>query len=206
VPDMRAAFVLSHEHRGPGDARTAMATVHLDPPDAADGANWLYVLAWQGRAPRVVDRLQRVSEGVYRTTRPIPLGGSWKVGLRFNNGYARGAVPIRLPVDRGLPHSEQRLPEVVTASELAAAMGRSAGSELPAPARFTRPFGDDNLIVLREVKGNVAHRLWTAGIALSALIWAALIAALTLGVGRMGRLGRSASVTPAAGPALPAGQ
>jgi hypothetical protein len=188
VPDMRAAFTLT-DTRG-GNHREAMATVRLDPPDAADHANWLYVLAWQGHAPRVADRLERIGPGIYRTTQPIPLSGSWKVGLRFNSGYARGAVPIRLPVDRGLPHSTQQLPEVVTAAQLTRAMRRSAGSELPAPRAFTRPFGDDNLIVLREVKGNVAHRVWTAGIALTVLIWTAFIVGLALGVGRMGRRGR----------------
>jgi hypothetical protein len=164
-----------------------MATVRIQPANGADDANWLYILAWQGKAPRVVDRLTRVSEGVYRTNRPIPLYGSWKVGLRLNRGYERGAVPVRLPVDRGLPHSAQQLPAVVNREQLALAMERSAGSELPAPEHFTRPFGDDGLIVLREAKRTVADWLWPAGIALIAVIWGLFGLGLALGLGRMGR-------------------
>ena len=90
--------------------REALATVRLDPPDAADGANWLYILAWAGGDDRVVDRLEKVGNGVYRSTEPIPLYGDWKAGLRLNNGRERGAVAMRLPVDPGLPGAQQRLP------------------------------------------------------------------------------------------------
>ena len=155
------------------------------------------MLAWQGRAPRVVDRLKEIGDGVYRSTRPIPLYGSWKVGLRLNRGYYRGAVPVRLPVDRGLPHSTQALPAVVTGPQLMRAMERSAGSELPAPAHFTRPFGDDNLIVLREAKRTVADWLWPAGIALIAAIWGLFGLGLALGLGRMGRASAHRPPAPA---------
>jgi hypothetical protein len=182
------------------DGRQAMATVRMRPADAARDANWFYVLAWQGRAPRVVEPLKRVGDGIYRTTHPIPLDGSWKVGLRLNRGYDRGAVPIRLPVDAGLPHSLQTLPSVTSKEELARAMERSAGSELPAPARFTRPFGDDSLIVLREAKRTVADWLWPAGIALVAAIWGVFGLGLVLGLGRMGRGSPRRLVTAAAAP------
>ena len=94
---------------------------------------------------------------------------------------------MRLPVDRGLPNAEQTLPAVATAEELERAMRESSGAELPAPASFDRPFGDDNLIVLRETKGNVGGWLWALGIGLTALIWGLCIAGLVLGVGRMAR-------------------
>jgi hypothetical protein len=185
VPDARAQIELTDVRSGPD--REALATVRLDPPDAADGANWFYILAWAGGGDRVVDRLERVAPGVYRSTEPIPLGGRWKVGLRLNRGNERGAVPMRLPVDRGLPNAEQTLPAVATAEELEHAMRESSGAELPAPASFNRPFGDDNLIVLRETKGDVAGWLWALGIGLTALIWGLCIAGLVLGVGRMAR-------------------
>ena len=100
VPDARAQIELTDVRSGPD--REALATVRLDPPDTADDANWFYILAWAGGGDRVVDRLDRVGPGVYRSTKPIPLGGRWKVGLRLNSGRERGAVPMRLPVDRGL--------------------------------------------------------------------------------------------------------
>jgi hypothetical protein len=178
--------------------------VRIEPKSAADGANWLYMLAWQGHAPRVVDRLQRVGEGRYRSTEPIPLYGTWKVGLRLNSGYARGAVPIRLPVDPGLPHARQTLPARMDADQLETALRRSSGAELPAPASFTRAFTDDSLIVLRETKGNVPSWVWALGLGLSALFWGLFVIALALGLGRMGR---AQSRTSAAGrpPARPAG-
>jgi hypothetical protein len=185
VPDARAQFELTDVRSG--QDREAHATVRLDPPDTADDANWFYILAWAGGDDRVIDRLERVGPGVYRTTRPIPLGGRWKVGLRLNRGHERGAVAMRLPVDRGLPHAEQELPAVATAEELEHAMRESSGAELPAPASFNRPFGDDNLIVLRETKGDVAGWLWAVGIGLTGLIWGLCIAGLVLGLGRMAR-------------------
>jgi hypothetical protein len=185
VPDARAQIHLTDVKPPPN--REALATVRLDPPDAADDANWFYILAWAGGDDRVIDRLERVGPGVYRSTRPIPLGGRWKVGLRLNRGLERGAVPMRLPVDRGLPHAEQTLPAVTTKEELERAMRESSGAELPAPASFDRPFGDDNLIVLRETKGNVAGWVWALGIGLTALIWGLCIVGLVLGIGRMAR-------------------
>jgi hypothetical protein len=195
VPDARAQVTFADVR--PAPHREALATVRLEPRDAGDGANWLYILAWQGHAPRVVDRLQRVAAGVYRSTRPIPLYGSWKVGLRLNNGYARGAVPLRLPVDRGLPHVAQHLPAVLTRSQLERAMERSRGAELPALAAFTRPFTSDNLIVLRETKGNVAGWVWGAAFSAIALLWALFVAGLTLGLARLGRRERPVRVGPA---------
>jgi hypothetical protein len=196
VPDARAQIQLTDV--GSGTDREALATVRLDPPDAADDANWFYILAWAGGGDRVVDRLERVGPGVYRSTEPIPLGGRWKVGLRLNRGHERGAVPMRLPVDRGLPNAEQTLPAVATAEELERALRESAGAELPAPASFNRPFGDDNLIVLRETKGNVGGWLWAIGIGVTALVWGLCIAGLVLGVGRMARRSGSPAVPVAA--------
>ena len=46
--------------------------VTLDPRTAADGNKWVTVTAWQGHGKLVVNRLKKVSEGVYETTVPIP--------------------------------------------------------------------------------------------------------------------------------------
>jgi hypothetical protein len=185
VPDVRAHIALDDVRAAP--EREALATVRLEPADAADGANWLYILAWSGGDKRVVDRLRSIGDGVYRSTRPIPLDGTWKVGLRLNRGYERGAVPMRLPVDRGLPHAEQQLPAVMSGPELKRALQESAGAELPAPASFTRPFGDDNLIVLRETRGDVPGWVWAVAIGLTAAIWGLFIAGLVFGLARMAR-------------------
>jgi hypothetical protein len=188
APDARARVELADVPSAGG--REALATVRFEPRDAADGANWLYMLAWSGGEPRLVDRLVPTGEGAFRSTEPIPLSGSWKVALRLNRGYEQGAVPVRLPVDRGLPNAEQRLPATLSGEELLTAMKRSAGAELPAPAAFTRPLGPDGMIMLRETKGDVPGWLWTAAIALTGLLWGACIAGLTLGVARLGRRAR----------------
>lgn len=192
VPDARAHIELTDV--SPEPDRQALATVRLDPPDTADGANWLYILAWAGGGDRVVDRLERIGPGVYRSTEPIPLSGSWKVGLRLNNGRLRGAVPMRLPADAALPNAGQSLPAFATKEELERAMRESSGAELPAPASFSRPFGDDGLIVLRETKDGVSGWLWALGIGLTALIWGLCIVGLTLGLGRMARRSRLPAV------------
>ena len=201
VPDARAHITLGEISSSP--EREAVITARIEPPGAADDANWLYVLAWQGQAPAVVDRLERVGDGVYRTTRPIPLGGTWKVGLRLNAGYARGAVPVRLPADGALRGADRPFPATVTTrTEFSRTMRHAAGAELPAPEAFTRPFVDDSLIVLRETKGDVAGWVWALGIGLTALVWGAFVVALALGLGRMARRGRSPlAAPPAAQPA-----
>jgi hypothetical protein len=190
VPDARAQVTLTDVR--PPPEREATAAVRIDPPSAADDANWLYLLAWQGRAPRVIDRLDRVGDGVYRTTKPIPLGGSWKVGLRLNQGYARGAVPVRLPEDGALRGAGRPFPgQLDTRAEFSREMRRAAGAELPAQPTFTRPFVDDSLIVLRETNGEVDGWVWAVGIGLTALLWGAFVAALAVGLGRMARRGRA---------------
>ena len=55
-------------------------------------------------------------------------------------------------------------------------------------------YDTNNLIVLRETKGNVGGWLWALGIGLTALIWGLCIAGLVLGVGRMARRSGSPAV------------
>ena len=175
----------------PEPRREALATIRLEPRDAAADANWLYVLAWQGGAgsKRMVDRLEEVREGVYRSTRPIPLHGTWKVGLRYQRGRARGAVPVRLPADEGIGSDGAQLPASFTDVDAATEVLRSeaAGSELPAPGSFSRVFLDDTLIVLRETKGDVPGWVWALGIGLIAVLYMLFIAAVAAGVARITR-------------------
>lgn len=186
----------------PEPRREATATVRINPASAADDVNWLYMLAWQGGAgtQRVVDRLERVGHGVFRSTGSIPLHGSWKVGLRLQRGRERGAVPIRLPADDALAGSAAKLPGSFSSKGAEQRLRDAAGAELPAPARFTRPFLDDGLIVLRESKGDVAGWLWAAAIAVIALFYLLFIAAISVGVARMTRRGSAPVKARAAGP------
>lgn len=189
VPDGTVKFTL--ETVQPEPKRTALATVRLSPADIADDANWFYILAWQGGpgTKRIVDRLERIGAGVYRSTKPIPLYGRWKSGLRLHSGYQRGAAPIRLPADEALAGSDQQLPASFT-SEVGESMIRAtAGAELKAPASFSRPFLDDGTIVLREAKSDVPSWLWALAIAVIGGFYVLFIFGIAVGVARLTRRG-----------------
>ncbi|HEX3041293.1 MAG TPA: hypothetical protein VHP56_04320 [Solirubrobacterales bacterium] len=144
-----SAQVALHDVGG-GNGREVEATVRISPPDAATDAEWFDVTAWQGGG-LVVDPLQRTAPGVYRTTEPIPVHGNWKAMIRLHDDNALTALPIFLPRDEAIPVGET-----------------------PAPASFTRSFGDEHQLLQREQKGGspllVAIAYSTvAGIALSLL-------------------------------------
>jgi uncharacterized membrane protein len=65
----------SSQPRGPG--REVTVTVRLEPRDAGQDANWLQAIAWQGRAKLVLEPLERVGDGVYRTPEPAAHGRRW---------------------------------------------------------------------------------------------------------------------------------
>jgi hypothetical protein len=104
------------------------ADITLEPRDAADGAEWLTVTAWQGGG-LVVDRLERVAPGRYRTTQPIPVDGTWKSLIRLHHGSSLTAVPVFLPEDPAIP-----------------------AKGVPASPRFEREFVADHEILQREQK------------------------------------------------------
>jgi hypothetical protein len=146
---------------GSGAERTIAATVRFDPPNAANDAEWLTATAWQGDG-LVVDRLERVSEGVYRTTEPIPVYGNWKSMIRLQRGNAIDAAPIFLPDDPAIP-----------------------APEVPAPASFTREFIPDSQVLQREQKTDVAGPLTAAAYAVVAGIALSLLALLAWGLHRL---------------------
>lgn len=124
-----SAHVVLHDLPGTG-GRQVEATIDLRPRDAADGAEWLNVTAWQGGGRLVVDDLEKLGAGRYRTTEPIPVYGDWKTMVRLQKSSSLTALPIYLPRDTAIPVGE-----------------------VPAPASFTRPFGNEHQILQREQKG-----------------------------------------------------
>jgi hypothetical protein len=114
----------------PAPHRTVAATVRLHPAGAAADSQWLTVTAWQGGAPLVLDRLKRIGDGLYRTTRPIPVYGKWKAMIRLEDGRAVVAVPLYLPRDPAIP-----------------------AKGVPATAHFTREFVRDKAVLQREARG-----------------------------------------------------
>ena len=158
-----ARVALREVPNGPG--RWVQAAIDVRPAAAAADAKWFDVTSWQGGG-LVVDRLERVGPGRYRTTEPIPVHGSWKTMVRLHEGNSLTALPIYLPRDAAIPVGE-----------------------IPAPAVFTRRFRDEHKLLQREQKGGspavVALAYATvAGIALALLAllaWA--LHRLAFGVG-----------------------
>src|SRR4051794_27152915 len=70
-----ASVRLSNVKGGPD--REVAAHIRVSPPGAVKDADWVEVLAWQGSG-FTLDRLHRTGPGTYRTTKPIPVHGSWK--------------------------------------------------------------------------------------------------------------------------------
>jgi hypothetical protein len=120
----------------PGDGgRSVAATIRLSPRDSAKDVDFLNVTAWQGGGS-VLDPLERVSEGVYRTTKPIPVHDGWKAMVRLQEGAALVSAPLYLPRDRAIP-----------------------APEVPALATFTREFQADHQYLQRERKEGVPGAL-----------------------------------------------
>jgi hypothetical protein len=134
------------------DGRAVQATIRVTPSDALEGANYANVTAWQGGGS-VVEDLEKIGPGLYRTTEPIPVHGGWKAMVRVHTGRSLVAVPIYLPRDRAIP-----------------------AAEVPAKASFTRPFVRDVKILQREQKQGVPGVLKLIAYLTVAAITACLIA------------------------------
>jgi hypothetical protein len=171
----------------PAGGGEAHATVRVEPASMAGDPSWLTVTAWQGGG-LVVEELERIGDGVFRTSSPVPVSGDWKSMVRLHEGRSILGSPIYLPADPGIP-----APEVAAAP------------------RFERPLVPDRDLLQRELKDDVPGWLW--GVASSAVLacWLIFLTALAWGVARVGRAGVEppADVPPApvasTGPALPAG-
>jgi hypothetical protein len=164
---------VSLEETRPAPQREVVATVRLDPAGASDGAEWFNVTAWQGQGSRLV-QMDEIAPGTFRTEEPVPVHGTWKSILRLHRGDSIAGVPLFMPEDRAIP-----------------------AAEVPAPPRFSRAFVLDRENLQREQKGDVAGGLTTSAYLVVLAIVLALIAALTISLGRLGG-GRSARVPDAA--------
>jgi hypothetical protein len=152
-----------------GAQRSADATVKITPAALAESAAWVTVTAWQGGGLHV-DRLQRVGTGVYRTTKPIPLHGNWKSLVRVHSGKAVLGAPVYMPADPAIP-----------------------AREIPAAVAFSRPLQRDTEVLQRERDFSAPTWLWGGAAAIVIALYLALVAALSWGVARIGRV--AASVT-----------
>ena len=142
------------------DADRSQLTVRVDPEDGADSAEWFTATSWQGGG-LVVDRLERVAPGEYRTTEPVPITGDWKTMLRLHRGTALTALPVYLPEDAAIPVKG-----------------------IPAGERLDRAFGPEQKLLQRERK-SAAGWLWAFAYGVVLLIALSFLAALVWGVHRV---------------------
>ncbi len=168
VPKQDTATVTLTELPSPAGQRMVSADVQLTPPFVSDHPEWVTILSWQGRMENqrglVIDRLQKVGPGHYRSTEPVPVWGSWKTLLRVQDGYTMTAVPIFEPADDAIP-----------------------AAEVPAVASSTRPFVQEITILQRERDLSAPTWLFTAGSIVVLIFTLMVIAGLTWGAGRLNR-------------------
>jgi hypothetical protein len=160
-----ASATVSLSDASPAPHRTVNATVRLDPPDLADGANWVRGIAWQG-GKLVGFELRKVGEGVYETPSPLPVYGDWKAGIRIQNGHSVIGSPIYSPADTAIP-----LPEI------------------PATSSFTRPFEPDRELLQRERKPDTPGWLWTTASLVALVAALAFMSVLAAALARYARGG-----------------
>jgi hypothetical protein len=161
---------------GDGPQRSVLATVKLDPPQAADNTAWFNVTSWQGGTGTYnstltgqwVVPLRPVAgqPGTFRTTTPVPVYGKWKTLLRLATVGSLQALPIYLPADPAIP-----------------------AKGVPATHRFTRSFEPDKKVLQREAVGGSPALQRAAYIALGVigLIW---VGAVAFGLRRLDRVER----------------
>jgi hypothetical protein len=161
-----AAITLTDLPSVPGQ-RMVSADIQLTPPDViSQQPEWVKVLSWQGRMENdrglQIDSLEKVGPGHYRSTKPLPVWGSWKTLLRVQDGYTMTAVPIFEPADDAIP-----------------------APEVPALSSINRPFVQEITILQRERDQNAPSWLFTAGSFVVLFFTLMVIAGLTWGAGRI---------------------
>jgi hypothetical protein len=167
VPKHATATIGLTDLPSPPGQRMVSADVRINPPDlVSEHPQWLTILSWQGRMQHhrglVIDRLDRVGPGHYKSSQPIPVWGTWKMLLRFQDGRTMAAVPIWAPADDAIP-----------------------APEIPAMADSTRPFVFEVSILQRERDPNAPAWLFTAGGIMVLMLTLVVIAALSWDAGRI---------------------
>jgi hypothetical protein len=146
--------------------------VQLDPEDFVEDPAWVQVTSWQGGG-LVVDPLEKVGPGRYRTDEAVPLDDDWKTMLRIHDGRVLTAVAIYLPAD-----------PVIGADEIAADDG------------VTRQAVPEKTLLQREQKAGTPHWLWNVSSILVLICTIAILAAISWGVGRYSRRGSASEPFP----------
>ncbi|WP_102145647.1 hypothetical protein [Mycobacterium hubeiense] len=167
VPENATATINLTDLTSGAGKRMVAADVRINPAGlVSDDPEWVSILGWQGGLANdrglVIDRLDRVGPGHYRSTEPIPVYGSWKTVLRVQDGTTMTGVPIYLAADPAI-----------------------GAAEMPAEATMTREFVPEIKLLQRERSFDHPAWLWTAGCLVVLVCTLILVAALTWGAGRI---------------------
>ena len=151
----------------PTVSREIALIVTLDPPTAAQGADWFEAMAWQGGPTEKVSHFRMIPTGGghFRAEGAIPTGGTWKSLVVLHRGNVVEAVPVSMPPD--------------PAFSLAAI-------DAPPAAGQVATFAPSSRYLMREFKDGVA---WPAVVitgmfALVVLAWVSSTALAYRGFGR----------------------
>ncbi len=170
-----ASIVIPNPRRGsdatvtlrttPASAGRVNLLVEVQPADTFEGADRLDAFSWQGGHAEV-HPLRRVSDGVYVSPDPVPVGGTWKTLVRFAEGPVLAGAAVFMPAD----------PEI-------------KASEIPVVAERTVPLERDTKLLLREAHDGPT---WPAVVAYSAiglvaLAWFSSLAAAYAATSRRSR-------------------
>ena len=134
---------------GPGEV---VPTVRMSPADAADGAEFMNITAWQGGGLVISELEATGSPGVYTTAEPVPVGGSWKTMVRYSSGNTLNSMPIYLPDDPAIPVQG-----------------------VPASPSFERAFQADHEVLQREQKDVAGWLTIVAYLVVASIAFALLV-------------------------------
>ena len=150
-----------------GAEPTAYVTVKLQPADAAEGARWFEAMAWQGGG-MVTYRMEKVADGIYRSTDPLPMYGKWKSMVRLHQGQRdMVAMWIYAPEDAAIQKPAVQVSDGQTVN-----------------------FISEQEVLRREERTDVPRWMWNGGYALLAVVGSLEILGIAWLVGRGARGGR----------------
>ncbi|EFQ82509.1 hypothetical protein HMPREF0063_11718 [Aeromicrobium marinum DSM 15272] len=137
VPDGATATFTTTQVGTPDDPQI-LTEVVLSEGLVDDNPTWVQITAWQGGGEGIVtDNLRRSAPDTYESTRPVPIGGTWKTLLRVQDGRTLTAAPIYLSPDEAI-----------------------GAEELPVEATMTREFIPEIEILQRERDFDAPAWLW----------------------------------------------
>ncbi len=165
--DPGVTATVSLEPVATGAQPTAYVTVKLQPADAAEGARWFEALAWQGGG-QMTHAMEKIADGTYRSTDPLPMYGKWKSMVRLHQGQ------------RDLVSMWVYAPEDLAIEKPAVQVANGQTVE----------FISEQQVLRREERTDVPRWMWNGGYALLALVGSLEILGIAWLVGRGARGGR----------------